>query len=89
MTSTFITKKYTHFMSNTKTVNYNVNDSMTGLAALWNTSAVDAVTVSSVSAFHSGIQRIVRRMTAGRACMWLVGFVVCVCVGVWCAQLLW
>ena len=24
----------------------------------------------------------VRRMTAGRACKWLVGFVVCACVGV-------
>ena len=41
---------------------------MTGMAALWNTSAVDAVTASSVSAFHSGIQHSVRRTTAGRAC---------------------
>ena len=30
---------------------------------------VDAVTASSVSAFHS-----VRRMTSGRACKWQVGF---------------
>ena len=49
---------------------------MTGMVALWNTSAVDAVTATSVSAFHSGIH--VRRMTAGRACKWQVGFVVCV-----------
>ena len=27
---------------------------MTGMAALWNTSAVDAVTASSVSDFHNG-----------------------------------
>ena len=39
-------------MINTKTIM-----SMTGMAALWNTSAVDAVTDSSVSAFHGGIQR--------------------------------
>ena len=32
---------------------------MTGMAALWNTSAVDAVIASSVSAFHSGIQLVV------------------------------
>ena len=49
-----LTKKCTQFTINTKTVNYNnVNDSMTGMAA----SALDAVTASSVSAFHSGIQR--------------------------------
>ena len=41
-------------MINTKTIYYNV---MTGMAALWNTSVVDAVTASSVNAFHSGIQR--------------------------------
>ena len=44
-------------MSNTKTVYYDVNDRMTRMAALWNTSSVDAVTASSVSALHSGIQR--------------------------------
>ena len=44
-------------MINTNTIYYNVSDWMTGMAALWNTFAVDAVTVSSVSAFHSGIQR--------------------------------
>ena len=49
------------------------------MAALWNNSAVGAVTASSVSAFHSGIQR----TTAGRACKWLVGFVACACVGIW------
>ena len=31
--------------------------SMTGVAALWNTSAVAAVVASSVSPFHIGIQR--------------------------------
>ena len=43
-------------MINTKTIYYNVNVWMTGMATLWNTSTVDAVTASSVSAFHSGIQ---------------------------------
>ena len=49
-------------------------------------SAVDAVT-----AFfgESTLECGVRRMTAGRACIWLVGFVVCACVGVWCGHLLW
>ena len=31
--------------------------SMTLMAALWNTSAVNVVTASSVNALHSGIQR--------------------------------
>ena len=43
-------------MTNTKIVYYDVNDWMTGMAALWDTSAVDALTASAVSAFNSGIQ---------------------------------
>ena len=31
-------------MINTKTIYYDVNDWMTGIAALWNTSAIDALT---------------------------------------------
>ena len=49
-------------MSNTETIYYNVNDWMTGMMALWNTSAVDAVNegpthtvVTPFSAFMAGI----------------------------------
>ena len=33
---------------------------------------------------RSTVEYSVRRMTAGRARKWLVGFIVCACVGVWC-----
>ena len=44
-------------MINVKTDYYNVDDLMAVMVALWNISAVDVVTASLVSTFHSGIQR--------------------------------
>ena len=72
-------------MINTKTICYNVNVCMTGMAALWNTYVVDALTAW----VRSTVEYSVRRMTAVRAFKWQVVFVVCACVGVWCAHLLW
>ena len=72
------------FMTNTKTVYYNVSD--------WDDGSLEDFVSRCGGTFfakciHGEYSK--RRMRAGRACMWLVGFVVCACVGVWWVHLLW
>ena len=71
-------------MTNTKTFYHNVSDWDGGLLEDFGSRCGDSFFAKCIHGEYS-----VRRMTAGRACKWLVGFIVCACVGVWWAHLLW